>query len=364
MTENRDTLRKIVKRLASQKASQGFFQAVRCLLKASGTTLGRNLKPCEEGIRLRAEASEAFPASEVAAIAIEEGERAIPTIDASFFGLYGPSGVLPQHYTQLVIDRIRKKDTGLRDFLDIFNHRLLSLFYRAWEKHHFPVAYETANQAQVEDLVTECLMHLVGLGNRSVRDRLEISDNAWLHYGGLKALDGARPDALEGIVSDHFNVPAEVTSFQGEWLRIPIEEQTRLGSAQLGETNNNALGVDAVAGQRTWAVEHRFRVSLGPLRLDAFNRFVPNGRLNVPLAQMVRTYVGPQFDFDVQVNLHREDVVGTEVGEQSTSRLGWNTWLGDWRSGHHAADAIFETEGSPQSTEKGPASLGITPMAG
>ena len=165
MPDKRELIKQIVERLANQRANQGFFQAIRLLLRASSTTLGRNLKPSEEAVRLRAEASEAFPASELAGIEIGEKVNGKPILDASFFGLYGPSGVLPHHYPQLVIDRIRKKDTGLRDFLDIFNHRLLSLFYRAWEKHHFPVAFETAHEAKVPDLVTECLMSLVGFGN-------------------------------------------------------------------------------------------------------------------------------------------------------------------------------------------------------
>ncbi len=348
MPDNPELLKELVERLAKQRSNQSFFQAIRLLLRASRTTLGRDLRPSGEAIRLRAEASEAFPASELSRIGFDEQENSKPILDASFFGLYGPSGALPQHYTQLVIDRIRKKDTGIRDFLDIFNHRLLSLFYRAWEKHHFPVAYETAHQANVPDLVTECLMSLVGFGNPGVRDRLQISDKAWLHYAGLKALSGPRPDALQGMISHHFKIPALVQSFQGEWLRIPVEEQTRLGSARLGETKNNALGVEAVAGQRTWAVEHRFRIELGPLRLDQFNCFIPNGALLEPLAQLVRTYVGPQFDFDVQVILHPLDVPGTTLGGASSSRLGWNTWLGNWRSASSAKDALFEAEGKPR----------------
>jgi len=347
MPDKHELIKPIVAQLSKQSSSQGFFQAVRILLRASSTTLGRNLKPSEEAIRLRAEASEAFPASELARIAFDEKENGRPVLDASFFGLYGPSGVLPQHYTQLVIDRIRRKDTALRDFLDIFNHRLLSLFYRAWEKHHFPVAYETAHQANVPDLLSECLMCLVGFGNAGARNRLQVSDKAWLHYAGLKALSGPRPDALEGMISHHFNVPSVVQSFQGEWLRIPIEEQTKLGPAQIGVANNNALGVDAVAGQQTWAIEHRFRIEIGPLCLEQFNSFVPSGAMLERLAQLVRTYVGPQFDFDVQVVLQAQDVPGTDVGQASQSRLGWNTWLGDWRSESHAKQARFESEGNP-----------------
>jgi type VI secretion system protein ImpH len=347
MSDNLELLTELVARIAKQRSNQSFFQAVRLLLRASRTTLGRDLRPSAEAIRLRAEASEAFPASELSHIEFSQQADRKPILDASFFGLYGPSGALPQHYTQLVIDRIRKKDTGIRDFLDIFNHRFLSLFYRAWEKHHFPVAYETAHQAKVPDLVTECLMSLVGFGNAGVRDRLQISDKAWLHYAGLKALSGPRPDALQGMISHHFKIPANVQSFQGEWLRIPIVEQTRLGASRLGETKNNALGVEAVAGQRIWAVEHRFRIELGPLRLEQFKRFIPDGPSLEPLAQLVRTYVGPQFEFDVQVILQPSDVPGTTLGGASSSRLGWNTWLGDWRSDSSARDAIFESEGNP-----------------
>ena len=347
MIQNRESLDELLHGLASRRADQGFFQAVRMVLRATGTTLGEDLSPREEAVRLRAEASEAFPASEIARVSPGDEADPRPVFDVSFFGLYGPSGALPLHYTQLIIDRLRKKDTALRDFLDLFNHRLLSIFYRAYEKHHLPVAFETANRAGNSDLISECLMALAGFGNPGVRGRQEVPDVAWLHFAGLQSLRGPRPDALANIVAHHFGVPAEVHSFRGEWLRIPRAEQTSLGSPRLGREGHNALGVTAVAGARVWAVEHRFRLTLGPLGAAQFARHAPGGSMFVQLGQLVRTYAGPQFDFDVQLVLRREDVPGTTAGSASGSRLGHNTWLGEWRSSDHARDAAFECEGRP-----------------
>ena len=103
-------------------------------------------------------------------------------------GLTGPSGVLPEHYTRLLIERLRAKDYTLRDFLDLFNHRVISLFYRAWEKYRFQFVYEQVKLGAVgdetEDFFTKCLYCLVGMGTGGLRGRQKIDDETFLYYGG------------------------------------------------------------------------------------------------------------------------------------------------------------------------------------
>ena len=88
----------------------------------------------------------------------------------AFMGLTGPLGVLPRHYTDLLLERGRRKDWTLRDFLDIFNHRLISLFYRAWEKYRLPIVYEAAAwRHQENDCGSQYLFDLMGLGTSGLR---------------------------------------------------------------------------------------------------------------------------------------------------------------------------------------------------
>ena len=122
-----------------------FFQAVRLLGRVypGRQPVGRDASPTDEAVRFRSRATLEFPASDIQEISPpQDGSPAQMLVN--FMGLTGPSGALPQHYTELVLERMRVKDHALRDFLDLFNHRMLSLFYRAWEKYRFLLPYERA----------------------------------------------------------------------------------------------------------------------------------------------------------------------------------------------------------------------------
>jgi len=356
------TIDDLVERLARNGGDQSFFQAVRMILNHTKTTIGRDHSPTKDALKLRAHPSVAFPSGEIGAVVSgsstrnsqsqsQSSQSKKPTIEATFFGIYGPESALPLHYTQLIIDRIRNKDYSLREFLDLFNHRLISLFYRAWEKHHFPIAFETALRAEQPDLMTDALLSIVGFGSQAVQKRLRIPESAWLHFAGIKALRGARGEALEKMVTTHFRVAVNVIPFKGEWLRIPKDQQSSMGTPKLGQSLGNQLGVDSVAGSQIWAIEHRFRIQLGPMSLETFRSFTPTSKNLLPLAQLVRTYVGPTFDFDVQVVLVRTEVPGTSLASVGGSRLGWDSWLGEYRIPQDAYDAVFVCEGLPDQNQ-------------
>ena len=95
----------------------------------------------------------AFPAAEIQRLELPEDDAGQPRMDVNFLGLTGPQGVLPIYYTQLIAERARLRDTAIRDFLDIFNHRMISLFYRAWEKYRFPIGYERTQLAGAQQLL-------------------------------------------------------------------------------------------------------------------------------------------------------------------------------------------------------------------
>lgn len=318
---------------------------MRMVQSANAALVGRDTRPANEPVRLRAEASQAYPSTELAKATMDKNGRL--TLEVSFLGLFGPSGALPQHYTQAIIDRLRHKDHALRDFLDLFNHRWLSLFYRAWEKHDYAAAYQTAHSLGQEDAVTRILWCLIGMGTSGLRDRLRLEDKSLLYYAGLLADTRSRQTTLSNILSDWFHVPVQVLQFQGQWLPIPLADQTRMQLPRLGEQSNNQLGVDAVVGERVWNVENRFRIRIGPLSLQEFTRFSPLADRLAALHTLARTYVGPQLEFDVQAVVERDQVPSIQLGnESSPSCLGWNSWLGNWPFQHDAQDAVFELDDS------------------
>ena len=300
-----------------------FFQAVRLLEKVypEKRAVGRNAMPQEEVVRFRSRVAVDFPASEIHEIR----EGADPKTDekrlemlVNFMGMVGVSGVLPQPYTDLVLDRVRHRDTAMWSFLDIFTHRFVSMFYRAWRKYRFPIGYERGN-----DDFTGYLFDLCGLGTKGLRGRMSLPDESLLPYVGLIAQRPHSNNALENILSDYFGAKARTEQFFGQWLQLDTQDYTRLGE------RNSVLGESAIAGTRVWEQQSKFRVRLGPLDFKQFQAFLPNGSAFAPMRSIIRFMVGLELDFDVRLKLKAKQVPSTILTTRAQRRpmLGWTTFL-------------------------------------
>jgi type VI secretion system protein ImpH len=319
-----------------------FFQAVRVLGRLYGDRqpVGRDAHPSREVVRFRTRLSLDFPASAIHEIASAKDEDGHPEMTVAFMGLTGPLGALPRHYTELLIERVRQKDEVLRDFLDLFNHRLISFFFRAWEKYRFPIAYEQAVSRQdTYDRFSLSLFDLIGLGTEGLRGRLEVEDEALVYYAGLLGQRPRSASALENLLEDYFGVRVHVAQFIGQWFVLAPESRSRLGMPEA----NSALGTSAVAGNRVWDQQASFRIRIGPLNFAEFSRFLPDGRAFRLLVQLVDFVVDKEYQFDVQPLLEAAEVPPCRLGEagERAPRLGWSTWLKTREFTHDAEDAIF-----------------------
>ncbi len=299
-----------------------FFQAVRLLerIYSMRRPIGHAAEPESEVVRFRTPVTLTFPASEIHALKPEEKDTdnpSPPQMTVAFMGLTGPLGVLPHAYTELLMERLRNKDRTLYEFLDLFNHRVLSLFYRAWEKYRFPVAFERG----LDDRFTEFLFDIVGLGTRGLRHRFSFSDQGLLSYGGLIANKPHSASALAGILSDYFDAPVTMEQFQGQWLKLEPESYSTLGRA------NHQLGQSTLAGTRVWDTQSKFRVRFGPLRFAQFSALLPNGTACKPASELIRFLAGQEFDFDLQLVLQKAEVPACQLSSQAKPMLGWTTWL-------------------------------------
>jgi type VI secretion system protein ImpH len=305
-----------------------FFQAVRLLeaIYPDREPVGRQSRPGGEVVRFHAFTTLSFPPSDIREISpAGAGDQDAPAqMIEAFMGLTGPSGPLPRHYSVMLMERVRRKDYALRDFLDIFNHRLISLFYRAWEKYRFQIGYERVARARngEYDSFSLHLFDLIGMGTKGLRGRLEFDDRTLLSYVGLLAQHPRSASALGGILSDCFQVKVEVIQFVGQWLEISGENRTQLGPGEA----NNALGASAVAGNRIWDQQARFTIRVGALSYRDFQRFLPDGTAFKAFVQMIRYCAGQEFDFDLQLVLIAAEVPALHLGGAG-SRLGFSSWL-------------------------------------
>jgi type VI secretion system protein ImpH len=308
--------------LREDPCSFEFFQAVTLLqrLGKDRQPVGRFSNPEDEAVHFRANNNLAFPASQIQEI--DWPHNSPPRMLVNFMGLTGPMGVLPYCYTELILERARAKDKTLEAFLDIFNHRMISLFYRAWAKYRFPVTYYLGD----EDLFTHHLLDLVGLGTPGLQDRQDVPDSALLHYVALLGEQSRSAAALEAILRDYFEVPVEIEQFTGAWYRLDSASQCCM---QEDNSGSQQLGLGAVVGDAVWDEQSRVRIKLGPMELPRYNEFLPDGHAFAALRAITRFFSDDQLDFEVQLVLKCGDVPGCEIGFEGdvAPRLGWVTWM-------------------------------------
>jgi type VI secretion system protein ImpH len=303
-----------------------FFQALRLLHRAHPDRLpvGRGDDPRREAVRLRSDISFAFPTSEVAAL--EAGDDENPAaLSAAFMGVANPHsyGSLPVPYAEIVTARRRDGDRALDDFLALFDHRLLSLFYRAWETGNHAVAYEQA-AAGTGGRFENALLCLLGLGTAAHRDRLPLADVALIARADVFARGVATARGLASLLESHFGVPITIRSFVPGWYVLEDAERSRLGRAAC------TLGRDVVLGERVQLAQSRFRIRIGPLPASEFADLLPGADGARELAALVQLAVGPEYDFEYQLVLQRDEVPSLRLRSDRAAadpRLGWNTWL-------------------------------------
>lgn len=315
-----------------------FFQAVRLLEKVlpQRTSVGKFAHPATEVARFAAHPSLAFPASQIQGMEWPADGPVEMTVN--FMGLTGPQGVLPNPYTSLIIERLRASDTTLRDFLDIFNHRIISLFYRAWRKYRFDVACEHGER----DLFSRHLLSLLGLGTEGMRDRQAVSDDALIYYAGLLGQRPRSAQALQQILSDYFEVPVAIEQFAGGWYRLDPETQCRLE----GNNESGELGLGAVVGDEVWNEQSKVRIVLGPLSLERYADFLPYGRSFQTLGGWVRFFSNDEWDFEVKLILEREQVPACTLGAEGVSgpQLGWVSWVKSVPFNRNPDDTVLAVE--------------------
>jgi type VI secretion system protein ImpH len=335
----------LIDRLLREPHRFDFFQAVRILerMAGPGRGVGYDVPPDREAIRFRALPSLSFPAGNVGDM--KSGDP--PVMTTAFLGLIGPGGVLPHHYTHLVLERMRKRDLSLRDFLDVFHHRLLSLHYRAWKKYRLPIEIEHGmRESRSEpDPARTVVYSLAGMGTGGLRERLRSDPTAVLYFSGLFARRQRPAICLEGILEEYLQLPVTIEPLQGQWLRLAQEDKARLPGRGRRQANTNQPGSAMVIGNRVWDVQGKFRVRVGPVGYDQFRRFMPDGDGLSPLSELARLYVGAEFAFDVQPVLKAAEVPPTRLASSGTerSRLGWNTWVRSRPFVKDATQAIFPT---------------------
>ena len=332
-------------RLLREPRRFAFDAMVRVLMSA------RRTDEPTAAIRFRTPPGLAFPAADVQDVR-DGGHRADAII--GLMGLTGPSGVLPRYYSELVSQTLRGGSTALHQFLDMLGERFVGFFALAATKYRpaRQADLAVARSAPEPDAITQALLSLTGHGTPDIAPRIAAGADPLLHYAGLFAMRPRSAERLGAMLSDWLGMPVQVVEFAGAWLRLPPDQQSRLGL----NGSFNRLGMDAATGTRAWSPEARMLLRVGPLSRDDFRRMLPDTDTLRRLASLVRTFAGPELGFAINPVLAADDVarsgdpdaIRLDANAPAQPRLGWDSWLpigsGSFRRPSDASDALFDAD--------------------
>jgi type VI secretion system protein ImpH len=297
-----------------------FHQAIRLLsmLRPDAVPLGEGVDPSKEPVRLRAAADMGFPASEIAEITLPEEPGAPPVLAVRFMGLAEPQGPLPLALTALVADRARRGDTALRDFLDLFHHRLLSLLVRARRQRRMDLHIGSPEGHPAASY----LFALLGLGTPGSTGRMKIPERSLLRYAGLLAQRRSL-SGLEVLLSDFFGAKVASSPLIGAFRVLDPAQRTAIGITG----KNQWLGHGAVVGSRTWDQQASFELRIGPLSFSRFLDLLPGGGAFTALVELTRFYVQGRFDVGLRLLVAADEIPEPRLGARGGLRLGWTSWI-------------------------------------
>lgn len=312
-----------------------FFQAIRRIecINSDLPRIGHSRRPQDDPVRFCQKVSLAFAPSAISTYH-EATDQDPAKMTVNFFGLLGPGGPMPLAITEYIYDRLQNhKDKTLAAFLDIFHHRMISLFYRAWACNQQCVSFDRKD----EDRFAVYIGSLFGIGDDSFRNRDALPDVAKLHYSGRLICQTRNAEGLKEILRDYFDVPVAIQQFVGQWINLPRNYLCKLGSSR----ENATLGSTLIVGSRFWECQQKFRVKLGPMDLSRYQAFLPGSESIQRLIAWIKNYIGDEFLWEIQLILKASKIPKLCLGRMG--QLGWSSWIGSRKFQKNADNLVLRS---------------------
>jgi type VI secretion system protein ImpH len=269
-----------------------------------------------------------FPAANLSRVVAKDGRL---KICVKFLGLLGPQGALPLATTEESLSWFLRSDDAFPRFLDLFNHRFLQLFFRAWADSR-PIAQHDRPEA---DRFVAYVGSMIGIGSPPLQNLDGVPDLAKLCFAGLIGPQTKCASRLKGFIGGLFGVKVEVDEFVGSWLEFDESDRSYLGKS------NALLGVSLSSGASIFSVQDKIRIRIFTKNMAQYVRFLPRGDLCKPLADAVFFYIGDQLDWEVELAIPAGAVEPVRLGQ--FGQIGWTSWMSpNWTAtDRYRCDARF-----------------------
>ena len=297
--------------------STDFFELLRRLEKP-GQRFGRDgNEPARLGQPIRL----AFATTDVTSMSVDDAYGPAK-VSVNVIGLFGPEGPMPLHVTRWMFERASNRwfagddanatsDTAFLDFGNLLQHRMITLYWRAWADARPEVQIQHGKGGR--DLAT--VRALAGTGLEAADDNHSTAkvQHATSLFQKLKS-----PKRLTEYLATVTGEKVRLREFVGTWTDIPKPLQSRLGQS------GARLGQDTVVGSRFFERASHAEICL-ELGLEAYTRFLDSEKTKSELRHALSYAMGHEISFDLRLELRADEVPKPQIG---TLRLGQIAWLG------------------------------------
>lgn len=322
----------MIGRLQAEPWRYGFLTLVRRLgADPRIDSVGTARRPQAEPFRLGQQPSLAFAPREIASIGEANGRLKVRLFG---LGMLGPNGPLPIHVTEIAREREEsRRDTTLVNFLDIFHHRYLTLLYRAWASAQAAAGLDRPGDERFSFYVAS----LTGQDTRAM-DHRPLPAHARLSASAHLVREARNPDGLRMTLERYFGVPVAIDEYVFHWIQVDPLEHSYLGTPGAAST----MAEGALLGEQVPDRQHKFRIVIGPLDIDEYLRFTPRGADLPRLVEWVRTFVGYEFEWELELRIKPQSAPPAVMG--GPQQLGWSGWLGRSSSDEPITGMRFDPE--------------------
>lgn len=290
---------------------------------AGHPALGSTAHPADDPVRFRPDPGMGFPAGELKAIETDEHHPDRPaTVRTRLLGLYGVDSPMPTGFVDDIAQR-REGHEALEAFLDIFNHRIFTQFYRIWRKYSYPASFEAGGR----DATSQCLLGLIGLGIPGTAQQVATPISRFLALLSVMRLPTRNAEGILALVNLLApNTRAHVTA---HWPHRLVLTQP----ASLCATQPVNLSQGTPLGNVAFDANSQLRLALYTQDPDEARGWLPGNTLHGDLLVLLRVYLGWRCTATLQLSLPLASlpraVLGGEpllLGMTSVLGLGSATW--------------------------------------
>ena len=207
----------------------------------------------------------------------------------------------------------------MRDFLDIFHHRLVSLFYRSWLKYRYDRTFGLPGR----DVITDYLLWMIGCPRGYDASTLGVSPIRLLRYAGVLTQRPRSAPTLEGMLTDYWKtLPVDIQQCVGRWVSVSASDRNCLGLA------NATLNTDLTVGAEVYDLNGAFNVTLGPMDWATYLAFLPGEQGFNETCAIVQLYCYDPMSFTIELCLASGEVPVMQLSsDPQAGRLGLTSWI-------------------------------------